>query len=158
MAKTKGEVEKNTKEKNSSNEDGGKHVVAAIGEQMGKPLTNVCRDQDTSDGRKTGQMTSNPADVDAIVKRACQAIHKGAGGCITTAVDLFVDTYCNTIFKRKPYEVGKITAEMVQESFSRTKESAGVLDGWSPKELGTLALSAYGHIATLLNQVGKGAP
>ena len=49
--------------------------------------------------------------------------------------------------------MGKITAEMVQESFSRTKESAGALDACSPKELSILALSAYGHIATLLNQV-----
>ena len=65
-----------------------------------------------------GQMTSNPADVDAIVKTAWQAIHKGAGGCIATADDLFVDTYVNAIFKRKPYDVETITAEMVQESFS----------------------------------------
>ena len=120
----------------------GERLAAAIGEQMGKPLTNVCRGQDTSDGGTTGQMTSNPADVDAIVKRTWQAIHKGAGGCITTAVDLFVDTYCNAIFKGKPYEVEKIAVEIVQESFSRTKESSGALDGWSPKELSILALGA----------------
>ena len=125
---------------------------------MGKPLTNVCRDQDTSDGGKKGQMTSNPADVDAIVTGAWQAIQKGTGGCITTAVDRFVDTRCNFIFKRRPFEVEKITFKMVQESSSRTKESAGALDGWSPKELSILALSAYGHIATLLCQVEEGAP
>ena len=133
MAKAKGEVEKATKERNSSNKDGRKHLAAAISEQTGKPLTNVCRDRDTSDGGKKGQITSNPADVDAIVRRAWQAIHAGAGGCIAIAVDQFLDFYCSTIYKRKPYEVGEITAEMVQESFSRTKESAGALDGWSPK-------------------------
>ena len=52
IAKAKGKVEKATKARNSSNEDGGKHLVAAIGEQMGKPLTNVCGDQDTCDGGK----------------------------------------------------------------------------------------------------------
>ena len=61
----------------------------------------------------TGHMTSNPADVDAIVKRAWQQIHKGAGGCITDAVDVFLDTYCEVIYKRKPFEVAKITGEMV---------------------------------------------
>ena len=70
MAKAKGEVETATKERIHIDEDGGKHLAAAIGEQMGKPLTNVCGDQDTSDGGKTGQITSNPADTDAIVKRA----------------------------------------------------------------------------------------
>ena len=131
---------------------------AAVGEQVGKPLANVCRDRDTADGGKAGQMTSNPADVDAIVKRAWQKIHKGTGGCISNAVDDFLDTYCEDIFKRKQFEVEEITGEMVQASFSRTAESAGALDGWSPKELSLLSLTIYCHIATLLNQIEKGAP
>ena len=151
FAKAKGEAEKAAKQKNSSGDDGGKHLAVAIGEQVGKPLANVCRDQDTADGVKTGQMTSNPSDLDAIVNRAWQQIHKGAGGCITKAVDLFLDTYCDVIYKRKPFEVAKITGEMVQASFGRTAESAGALDGWSPKELSYLSLASYGHIATMLN-------
>ena len=66
--------------------------------------------------------------------------------------------YCSTVFKRKPFEVEDITAEMVQESFSRTHESAGALDGWSPKELSLLSFKTYGHIAVLLDQIEKGAP
>ena len=84
----------------------------------------ICRDRDTSDGGKAGQMTSNPEDVDALVKRAWQKIHAGAGGCITSAVDSFFNNYCGVINKTKPFEVGKITGEMVQASFSRTAESA----------------------------------
>ena len=76
FAKAKGEVEKAVKAKNSSGDDGGKYLAAAIGEQLGKPLTSVCRDRDTADGGKAGQMTSNPADVDTSVKRAWQQIHK----------------------------------------------------------------------------------
>ena len=152
-AKAKGEVEKVIKQRNSSGDDGGKRLAAAVGEQLEKTLTNVCRGQDITDGGKAGQMTSNPADVDAIVKRAWQQIHKGAGGCITKAVDAFVDTYCDAIYKRKPFEVGMITDEMVQASFSRTAESAGAMHGWSPKELSQLSLAVYGHIATMLNQI-----
>ena len=118
----------------------------------------MCRVRDTSDGGKKGQITSNLDDVDDIVRRAWQAIHKGAEGCIDTAVDHFMDLYCSTIYKRKPFEVEDITAEMVQDSFSRTKESAGALGGWSPKELSLLSFETYGHIATLLNQIEKGAP
>ena len=104
-------------------------------------------------------MTSNPADVDAIVKRAWQTNHSGAGGCISTAVDTFLDTYCGVFLKRKPFEVAaKITGEMVQASFSRTAESAGALDGWSPQELSLLSLAAYCHIATRLDQIEEGAP
>ena len=109
FAKAKGEVHTTVKLKNSSGNDGGKHLSAAIREQVGKPLTNVCRDRDTADGGKAGQMTSTLADVDAIVKRAWQKIHKGAGGCISNAADHFLDTYCGDIFKRKTFEVDEIT-------------------------------------------------
>ena len=54
---------------------------------------------------KKGQITSNPADIDGIVKRAWQAIHEGADGCIETAVDLFLGTDCRTVHKRRPFEV-----------------------------------------------------
>ena len=79
FAKTKGEVEKAVKANNSSGENGGKYLAVAVGDQLGKPLMGVCRDRDTADGGNAGQMTSNPDDVDAIVKRARQKIHEGAG-------------------------------------------------------------------------------
>ena len=158
LANVKGEVERVTRERNSSCKYGGKHLAAAISEQKGKPMTNICRGRDTSDGGKKAQIASNPADVDDIVRRAWQAIHKGAEGCIDTAVDHFFDLYYSTIYKRKPFEVEDIAAEMVQDSFSRTKESAGALDGWSPKELSLLSFKAYWHIAILLDQIEKGAP
>ena len=158
FAKAKGEVEKAVKNRNSSGEDGGKHLAAAIGDQLGKPLMSVCRDQDTADGGNTGQMTSNPEDVDAIVKRAWQKIHEGAGGCITSAVDNSINLYCGVISKKKPFEVERISGNMEQASFSRTAESAGALDGWSPKELSLLSMPIYCHIANLLNQIEEGAP
>ena len=61
-----------------------------------------------------------------------------------------MDLCCSTIYKRKPFEVEDITADMVQESFSRTKESSGVLDGWNPKELSMLSYKAYGCIARVV--------
>ena len=109
LQKTEGEVEKIVKQKNSSGDDVGKHLAVAIGEQPAKPLANVRRDRDIADGGNAGQMTSNPADVDAIVKRAWQQIHKGTGACITKAVDAVLDTYCDAIYKRKPFEVARIT-------------------------------------------------
>ena len=152
LGKVKGEIAKDSRERNTGSRYGGKHLSAAISEQKGKPMTNICRDRDTDDGGKKGQTTNNPVDVDSIVRRAWQAIHEGAEGCIETAVDQILDKYCSTVFKRKPFEVEDITAEMVQDSFSKTKESAGALDGWSPKELSLLSYKAYGHIAVLLDK------
>ena len=59
---------------------------------------------------------------------------------------------------KEPFEVEKITGEMVQASFGRTAESVGALDGWSPKELSLLSLTIYCHIATLLDQIEEGGP
>ena len=118
LATVKGEVAKVTRERNTCCKYGDKHLSAAISEQKGKPMTNICRDRDTSDGGRKGQITSNPADVDDTVRRAWSSIHKGAGDCIDIAVDHFLDLYCSTIYKRKPFEADDITAEMVQESFS----------------------------------------
>ena len=47
---------------------------------------------------------------------------------------------------------------MVQASFCRTAESAGALDGWSPKELSLLSVAVYCHFAALLDQIEEGAP
>ena len=103
-------------------------------------------------------MTSNPVEVDAIVKRAWQAIYEGVGGCIATAIDKFLETYSSLIIKLPEAYLPPLDAEAVQEAFSRIKESAGALDGWSPKELSLLSREMYGHIATMLTQVEAGAP
>ena len=71
---------------------------------------------------------------------------------------MFFNTYCQDISMNKPFEVDKITGQMVQASFSRTAESAGALDGWSPKELSLLSMKTYERIADLLNQIEEGAP
>ena len=129
----------------------------AIGDPQAKPLTCVCRDQDTKDGGRKGQITSNPSDVDGVVKRAWQAIHNGMAGCMSKATDLFLNTYCKFTVNTFPFKVDDITAEMVRDSFTQTKESAGALDGWSPKELSLLSLKLYGTIAIMLNQIEAGA-
>ena len=46
---------------------------------------------------------------------------------------------------------------MVYASPTRTKESAGALDGWMPKELSLLSFQTCEHIATMLNQIEAGA-
>ena len=79
-------------------------------------------------------------------------------GCLNTAVDRFLDRYGEYFVRHKPFIVEDVSAEMVQASFKRTKESAGALDGWTPMELSMLSLKVYGHIATLLRQVEQGAP
>ena len=86
LGKAKGEVTKARREANSNKADGGKTISKAIGATQSKPLTCVQRDQDTSDGCSKGEIATNPADIDAVVKRAWQTVHRGMEGCLKIAV------------------------------------------------------------------------
>ena len=91
---------------------------------------------------------------DARGRRSTTAL----GGCITECVDRFLEKYCKYIAKIPPAKLEPIDAQMVHNSFRRTKESAGAMDGWMPKELSLLSLKTCDYIAVLLNLIEAGAP
>ena len=62
-----------------TNSKGIKNISKSIGEPAAKPLLFVKRDRDTEDGGKKGEITTNPKEVDAIVKRAWKSIYDGVG-------------------------------------------------------------------------------
>ena len=103
-------------------------------------------------------MTSDPAQVDAVVKRAWQEVYNGMKGCIDEAVDTFLEKYKDYVLKLPSFEMEKMEANMVYESFQRTKESAAALDGWNPKELSLLSLITCLYIAIMFQQIEAGAP
>ena len=79
---------------------------------------------------KKREIASNPKDVDAVVKRAWKVVYNGMSGCMETGTQRFLVAYTKYIFRaKKVFEVGDITAQMVFDSFSKTAESAGSLDG-----------------------------
>ena len=67
-------------------------------------------------------------------------MYDGIGGCIDTAVDLFLNKYVKYILKVVLFDVPDITGERVFQAFSKTSKSAGALDGCSPEELALLSL------------------
>ena len=81
----------------------------------------VARDEDTEDGGKKGQLTSNPSDIDAVVRRAWNTVYNGIGGCIGTAVDLFLNKYAKYIMKVAPCDIPDITGDRVYAAFAATK-------------------------------------
>ena len=79
-------------------------------------------------------------------------------GCIEEAVDRYLSIYCKYVVKLPEAKLEPVDAHMVYNSVTRIKESAGALDGWSPKELSLLSLLACGHIANMFNQIEAGSP
>ena len=75
-----------------------------------------------------------------------------------TGIQRFLVAYTKYIFRtKKAFEVGEITAQMVLDSFSKTADSAGSLDGWNPKEMSLFSIEVCATIATMLNQIEVGA-
>ena len=101
---------------------------------------------------------ANQKEIDAIVKRAWKAIHDGTSGCIDTAVEEYLNKYRRYIHKAAPAQVKKLTGKRVQEALRKTTESAGGMDGWSPKELSYLSAGTCEVRAVMLNQIEEGAP
>ena len=69
----------------------------AIGDMQARPLASVFRDKDTADGGKAGHITTNPADVDAVVKRAWKKIYNGnVADAVGTVANLLenIATFC----------------------------------------------------------------
>ena len=157
MEKCKRIVKKAKTEENSKGGEGIRKISNLIGEAKAKALTGIERDKDMSNGGRKGEITTNPREVDAIVKRAWKAIFDGIGGNIEEAVDKYLEDYRRYIYKGKEYQVQRLTGTRVKESFGRIKESAGALDGWSPKELSLLSHKACERVAVMYNQIEEGA-
>ena len=58
--KLKAEIRKAKKTANDCKAKGMKNISRAICEQPAKPLTCVCRDRDTADGGKKGEIATEP--------------------------------------------------------------------------------------------------
>ena len=159
MEGLKSEARKVKSEHNSFKKVGVENISRAIGDNRAQPMVTVERDRDTHhDGGKCGELTSNPRDIDAVVKRAWQAIHNGMKGCIETAVEAFLCKYLRYICVVPRKKLPRLTGKRVYESFKNIKESAGAMDGWSPKELSHLSLATCEVIAVMLNQIEQGEP
>ena len=82
-----------------------KNISQAIGGPKAKPLTCVARDRDTEDGGLKGQITTNPQEVDAVVKREWQKVYNGMAGNIEKAVAVFLSKYNKHIVKKPEFEL-----------------------------------------------------
>jgi len=157
-AKLKAEIAQAKRQANDCPSKCIKNISRSIGGPKAKPLMGVFRDRDTPDGGKAGHITSDPAEIDAVVKRAWKAVYDGMQGCILKAVEIYLDTYGKFIFRMREVEIQPLDGPTVYESFCKIKESAAALDGWSPKELSLVSPQTCVHIADMLNQIEAGSP
>ena len=74
------------------------------------------------------------------------------------AVKAFIEQFAHCILRHDEHEAKDMDGEMFPESFSKTADSAGSLDGWHPKEMALFSTKICEHIPTMLKQIEEGAP
>ena len=109
-------------------------------------------------GGGEGQLTANPADIDAVVRRAWKNIYDGVADATGGVADISMNKFAKYFLKAPPYEVEPLAGDRIFESFSKTAKSAGALDGWSPEEMALLSRKACHYVAIMLNLLEEGCP
>ena len=118
----------------------------------------VKRDQDTADGGKKGEITTNPNLIDLIVQRAWKKIYDGIGGNVEKGIAKFFKQFASSMYVGDEHLRDDITEDELYEHFRNASNSAAAMDGWHPKEFSYRSRKVCKHIAILLNQIEKGAP
>ena len=87
-------------------------------------LLYVKRDAKCGEGKIPGTFTTDPAEIDAVVRRAWQHIYKGNVADVSQTVQDFMTKYDRYIFKAPQGEASVITEDMVKAAFAKGGKSA----------------------------------
>ena len=93
------------------------------------------RDQRGPQGQAEGTLTTDPKELDSIVKRAWNKICQGTKDNIEEAAVKSINKYKNYLHIAEEYTLPPITMQQVKEACMIASNSAGGMDGWRPSEM-----------------------
>ena len=108
--------------------------------------------------RPDGSITTDPNQVDELMRNYWQATFLGNVASQMQAVATYIITYCTCLFFAAPFQVNPLTGQDLMETCQASAASSQGLDHWSPCEFRLLSLQACHYLALLLNLVEEGAP
>ena len=150
-----GKIRRSMEEKGGK---GVKEVVARIDNRQAQPIAFLERDREGPQGQEAGTITTDPKEIDGIVKRAWKKIYAGTKDDTKKATEEFLEKYKAYLYRAEEYIIHAITMEDVREACREAGKTAGGLDGWDPADMSLLSDTVYGHIAALMNLIEAGAP
>jgi ribonuclease HI len=122
------------------------------------PMTCLKRTVDQGVGKPVGSFTSDPAEVDQILRHAWGKITDGNVTDLEGSAERFWAKYGHLCHVGKEWNVGALTLEDFKAICHCDKESAAGLDGWAAKDIALLSDYALGFIVRMLNAIEEGAP
>ena len=102
-------------------------------------LLFVKRDETCTVG-KPGTFSTEPREIDEVVRRVWQPIYDGNSRQPEQIVDVFFTKYARHIYTSMPVEVEEMIWDLVYQAFTRGKTSAAGLDSWEPEELAFMSM------------------
>lgn len=135
-----------------------RQIVKRIDKDYAQPIMYLQRDKVGPQGQAVGTITTSPKEIDAIVRRAWDAIYQGSKADNDKAAGSFMAKYSQRVFKDQRFDLQPITAERVNNVCRRVPHTAGGMNGWDPADLSILSDLAYDIIARMLSAIVDGAP
>lgn len=121
-------------------------------------MTCLERNIDFGPGRPVGSLTSEPAEIFKIIRKAWAAITDGNVEDPVKAASDFWRDYGLFCHRAPEWHIGELTIDDFKRACATGTDSAAGLDGWSARDIALLSDRALGRIVTLLNAIELGAP
>ena len=99
------------------------------------------------------QLTVDPKEVDAIVKRGWAKIYAGNVTDLSAMMAKFFSKYATRLYGAAEHMVEEVNEEMVYQTFKHLKVSAPGMDAWQPKELSLFSRQMCKRLADLFNLI-----
>jgi ribonuclease HI len=122
------------------------------------PMTCLKRGQDMGVGKPKGSFTSDPEEIDQILRKAWAAITDGNVCDTRGSAHMFWENYGCYCHQAPEWVIGDLTLEEFKATCSADKESAAGLDGWAARDIALLSDYSLGFVVKLLNAIERGAP
>ena len=106
-----------------------KEVVKRIDNRQAQPIAFLERDKERQQGQSKCTITTDPRDIDGIVRRAWMKIYSGTKESTQEAAKAFINKYWEHIYKADEYKVEDITGEDVREACREAGKTVGGMDG-----------------------------
>ena len=106
-----------------------KEVVKKLDNVNAQPITYLQRDQAGKKGQAPGTITTDPEEIDGIVRRAWRKIYAGTKDDAHKAAAQFVAKYAKYIYKGPEEILPRITGEDVRKACKAASKTAGGMDG-----------------------------
>ena len=141
---------KEVKEKVSDRKRGLGHISKRLNPPPAKPIMQM--------KRADGTITTNPKEIDCLVRRKWSKIYDGNKRDRIKAAKEFIRKYEKYIIKLPEQEIDDITWREVKKACRECAHTAAGPDAWEPAEMALLSDEAYKGLATLMNMIEHGAP